>query len=111
MTTPSSESSCRASGGRLSLVCVLLAMALAGVLVLPQQKSAPPAAAAVITGDLEVDYNLITLKTASTEEASGGSIDAVRVEYFPNYVLVTSTEQITMLWPVDRLKRFQVKLR
>jgi len=62
----------------------------------------------VITGELQVSYMLITSKTASSEEASGGTINASQVEYFPNYVLVTTDHGTTHLWSIDRLKKFEV---
>ena len=63
---------------------------------------------AVVTGQLQVSYMLITSKTESTEEASGSTIDASRVQYFPGYVLVTTKNDATMLWSIDRLKKFEV---
>lgn len=63
---------------------------------------------AVITGKLRVSYMLVTSKSASTEESSGSTIDASRVQYFPGYVLVTTTNDATVLWAVDRLKMLEV---
>jgi hypothetical protein len=63
----------------------------------------------VITGNLNVSYMLITLKTDSTEQSSGSTISATRVEFFPNYVLVTGND-VTRLWPIDRLKKLDVSV-
>ena len=63
---------------------------------------------AVITGQLQVSYMLITSKTATSEEASGSTIAASRVQYFPAYVLVTTKNDVTVLWAVDRLKKLEV---
>ncbi|MEZ6058437.1 MAG: hypothetical protein R3C01_17185 [Planctomycetaceae bacterium] len=62
----------------------------------------------VIEGDLLVEYMLITSKTASSESSSGLTLPATRVEYFPNYVLVTNSKDVTILWSLDRLKTFEV---
>lgn len=62
----------------------------------------------VITGNLQVSYMLITSKTATSEEASGSTIAASRIEYFPNYVLVTTAGGVTRLWAIERLKKFEV---
>ncbi len=63
---------------------------------------------AVVTGDLQVSYMLITSKTANSEESSGSTINASRVEYFPTYVLVTTRSDVTVLWTIDRLKKLEV---
>lgn len=62
----------------------------------------------VLTGHLEVSYNLLLSKTANSEESIEATLEASRVEYFPNYVLVTGPEEKTYLWPTDRLKKFEV---
>lgn len=61
-----------------------------------------------LTGHLEVSYNLILSKTATSEESIEATLEASRVEYFPNYVLVTGPGEKTYLWPTDRLKKFEV---
>lgn len=61
-----------------------------------------------LTGRLEVSYNLILSKTANSEESIETTLEASRVEYFPNYVLVTGPGEKTYLWPTDRLKKFEV---
>lgn len=61
-----------------------------------------------VNGKLRVSYMLITAKTAASEEAIGSQIDASRVQYFPEYVLVTTTNGATVLWAVDRLKSLEV---
>ena len=65
--------------------------------------SAVPAHA-VITGQLQVSYMLITSET----QAEGSTIGASRVQYFPAYVLVTTKSDVTFLWAVDRLKKLEV---
>jgi hypothetical protein len=62
----------------------------------------------VITGELQVSYMLITSKTASSEQAIGSTISASRVQYCPAYVLVTTENDMTVLWAVDRLKKLEV---
>ena len=62
----------------------------------------------VLTGQLEVSYNLILSKTANSEESIETTLEASRVEYFPNYVLVTGPGEKTYLWTTDRLKKFEV---
>ena len=61
-----------------------------------------------VTGKLTVSYNVITSKTASTEESMGSTIEATRVQYFPSYVLVTTTSGVTYLWAVERIKKLEV---
>ncbi len=73
----------------------------------PQPDTAIPAYPAV-TGKLRVSYMLTTSRTAASEEAIGSRIDASRVQYFPEYVLVTTTNGATVLWAVDRLKSLEV---
>lgn len=63
---------------------------------------------AVITGQLQVSYMLITSKTSTSEQARGSTIAASRVQYFPAYVLVTTKNDVTVLWAVDRLKKLEV---
>ncbi len=113
--SPSSEPAARGLSqliwpGLPVAACVLVATAC-GLYwaVKPQSQFIAPAATASITGTLEVTYDLITTKTPSTESSGGGTIAATRVEYFPNYVLVTDAKETTMLWPIDRLKRFEVQ--
>lgn len=96
--------------GLAAAACVLVLTAF-GVLwaTWPHSEFTAPAATASITGKLKVTYDLITHKTATTETSGGGTIAATRVEFFPNYVLVTDADAATMLWPIDRLKRLEVQ--
>ncbi len=64
-----------------------------------------------VTGKLTVSYNVIVSKTASTEESMGSTIEATRVQYFPSYVLVTTTNGVTYLWAIERIKKLEVSLR
>ncbi|MEI8019186.1 MAG: hypothetical protein WCH39_13365 [Schlesneria sp.] len=66
------------------------------------------AGSADVTGKLTVSYNVITSKTANTEESSGSTLNATRVQYFPSYVLVTTTSGVTYLWAIERLKKLEV---
>lgn len=89
----------------LVILCVSLAVA---IVCLAYVATTNRPSSTVITGKLQVAYMLITLKTASSEEASGSTISASQVEYFPNYVLVTTADGTTFLWPIERLKKFEV---
>ncbi|MGA0038805.1 MAG: hypothetical protein ACO3NZ_03060 [Pirellulales bacterium] len=94
--------------GSLIVACVLM-MTAAGVAVATQQALAPQTPARMVEGSFEVTYEVITLETPSTTQSGGGTIDAIRVDYFPSYVLVTRYDDTTFLWPIDRLRRFEVK--
>lgn len=86
-------------------MCFALTVAVIGLAYDATVKEPSPN---VMTGKLDVSYMLITSKTPSSEEASGATISASRVEYFPSYVLVTTQNDVTILWPTDRLKKLEV---
>ena len=69
------------------------------------------AGTADVNGKLSVSYNVITSKTANTEESSGSTINATRVQYFPSYVLVTTENGVTYLWAIERIKKLEVSNR
>ena len=95
---------------QLAISAALIA-AIGGLIYIANvNRQANPAvpAHAVMTGKLQVSYMLITSKTATSEDASGSTIDATRVEYFSAYVLVTTESGATVLWAIDRLKKFEV---
>lgn len=92
-------------------LAVALIIAVAGHVYNAQAQTQPDSAIPAyptVTGQLRISYMLITSKTATSEEASGSQIDASRVQYFPEYVLVTTTNGATVLWAVDRLKSLEV---
>ena len=41
----------------------------------------------------------------------GSTIEATRVQYFPSYVLVTTTSGVTYLWAIEKIKKLEVSLR
>ena len=95
-------------------LCLALLGAVGGLVfeLLAKNSPVPSAAsesATEIVGKLEVTYMVITRKTATSEDAGGGTIEASRVQYFPNYVLVTRKDDVTILWAVDKLKKLEVK--
>lgn len=89
----------------LIALCLTLAIAVIGLVYVATEKQP---STRIITGNLAVSYMLITSKTAASEAASGGTIEASSVEYFPTYVLVTTRDQLTILWQIDRLKKLEV---
>ncbi len=89
----------------LIAMCLALTVAVIGLAYAATVKEPSPN---VMTGKFDVSYMLITSKTPSSEEASGATISASRVEYFPSYVLVTTQNDVTVLWPIDRLKKLEV---
>ena len=95
------------SPSRLALYALCFALAIA-VIALSYTATVKQPSNRVIMGNLSVSYMLISLKTATSEEASGSTIDASSVEYFPTYVLVTTRDEATVLWPIDRLKKLEV---
>ena len=95
------------SPSRLALIALCFALAIA-VIGLAYTATVKQPSNPVITGNLSVSYMLITSKTATSEEASGSTIDASSVEYFPTYVLVTTRDEATVLWQIDRLKKLEV---
>ena len=95
------------SPSKLALIALCFALVTA-VIGLAYTATAKQPSSGVMTGNLEVSYMLITSKTATSEEASGTTIDASRVEYFPTYVLMTTRNDVTVLWPIDRLKKLEV---
>lgn len=95
------------SPSRLALIALCFALAIA-VIGLAYTATVKQPSNRVITGNLSVSYMLITSKTATSEEASGSTIDASSVEYFPTYVLVTTRDEATVLWQIDRLKKLEV---
>ena len=92
---------------KLALVTLCVAFVVA-VVCLAYIANTKRQSSTVITGNLQVAYMLITSKTATSEEASGSTINASQVEYFPNYVLVTTADGTTHLWPIERLKKLEV---
>ncbi len=95
-----------------TLICVVslsaALIAAIGGLVYTSSNSNRSAASTDVTGKLTVSFNLITSKTANTEESTVLSFNATRVQYFPSYVLVTTTSGVTYLWAVERIKKFEV---
>jgi hypothetical protein len=95
----------------LSAALIVAIGALAYTCVINHGYAAQGAGSADVTGKLTVSYNVIISKTANTEESMGSTMEATRVQYFPNYVLVTTTNGVTHLWAVERIKKLEVSLR
>lgn len=110
---PSDEAGCgRTRSSRLGpiLVACVLLMTVAG-LVVSMPRPSSQTAATTVEGNFEVTYDLVTLETPTTTRSSGGQVEAIRIDYFPSYVLVTSTNSTTFLWRIDRLRKFEVRER
>ena len=95
------------SSSRPALIALCFAFAVA-VIGLAYTATVKQASNRVLTGNLSVSYMLITSKTATSEETSGSTINASTVEYCPTYVLVTTRDEATVLWQIDRLKKLEV---
>lgn len=110
---PSDEAGCgRTRSSRLGpiLVACVLLMTVAG-LVVSMPRPSSQTAATTVEGNFEVTYDLVTLETPATTRSHGGQVEAIRIDYFPSYVLVTSTNSTTFLWRIDRLRKFEVRER
>ncbi len=111
--TSSPAKSCGLSTSIVSLAVALVA-AVGGLVytsVINHHFALQSAGSTDVTGKLTVSYNVIVSKTASTEESMGSTIDATRVQYFPSYVLVTTTNGVTYLWAIEKIKKLEVSLR
>ena len=108
-----SSTNCGSSTSVVSLSAALIVAigALAYTSVIKHGYAPPGAGFADVTGKLTVSYNVITSKTANSEESMGSTIEATRVQYFPSYVLVTTTNGVTYLWSIERIKKLEVSLR
>ena len=107
--TLSPSNTCGSSISVTSLSVALIAAI--GGLVYTSSNAAKRSESNDVTGKLTVSYNIITSKTASTEESMGSTIEATRVQYFPSYVLVTTTSGVTYLWGIEQIKKLEVSLR
>jgi hypothetical protein len=92
------------------VVCVLI-MTVAGLVASMPRRPSSQTVATTVEGSFEVSYDLVTLETPTTTQSSGGQVEAIRIDYFPSYVLVTSTNNTTFLWRIDRLRTFEVRER
>ncbi len=92
------------SAWNLPLIALCVALVTA-VVCLAYSAIAQRPRNSVMTGNLNVTYMLIN--EPQTNLVFEKTINATRVEYFPNYVLVTAND-VTHLWPLDRLKEFDV---
>ena len=104
---------CQSSISVVSLSVALIAT-IGGLIYTPGNNhrfTAHSAGTADVTGKLTVSYNIITSKTANAEESMGSTIEATRVQYFPSYVLVTTTSGVTYLWAIEKIKKLEVSLR
>ena len=101
---------CGSSTAILSLSVALIA-AISGLVyttMINHHFATLSAGSAEVTGKLTVSYNVIVSKTANTEESMGSTVNATRVQYFPSYVLVTTTSGVTYLWAIERIKKMEV---
>ena len=108
------DSKCCQSSTSVVSLSVALITAIGGLIYISGNShrfAAQSAGTADVTGKLVVSYNIITSKTANTEESMGSTIDATRVQYFPSYVLVTTTSGVTYLWAIENIKKLEVSLR
>jgi hypothetical protein len=105
------DSKCCQSSTCIVSMSVALIAAIGGLIYTSGNNhrfAAQSAGTADVTGKLTVSYNIITSKTANTEESMGSTIEATRVQYFPSYVLVTTTSGVTYLWAIERIKKLEV---
>ncbi len=105
------RSTCSESSLSIVSLSVALIAAIGGLIytsAISHRFSAQSPGAIDVTGKLSVSYNVITSKTTNSEESIGSTVNATRVQYFPNYVLVTTTSGVTYLWAVERIKKLEV---
>jgi len=111
---PSDEAVCGGARstrlGPILVACVLI-MTVAGLVASMPRRPSSQTVATMVEGSFEVSYDLVTLETPTTTQSSGGQVEAIRIDYFPSYVLVTSTNNTTFLWRIDRLRTFEVRER
>ena len=110
--SPSSEPSirnpCSPTARGLTLVAAVLAFTCLGLALTARSPWIPAHNATSVHGNLRVRYSIVTLQTDTTRETNGGEIAATRVTYFPTYVLVTESDGTSLLFPVEKLQRFEV---
>ena len=103
------RSTCSESSLSIVSLSVALIAAIGGLIytsAISHRFSAQSPGAIDVTGKLSVSYNVITSKTTNSEESIGSTVNATRVQYFPNYV--TTTSGVTYLWAVERIKKLEV---